>query len=760
MTAAHDGFARHYAEVFWKLIPEVHRHEDGRAEPPGQLRALCDMLGVEAAVARRSIDRLLADTRIDEADDWALPYIAQLLGTRLTSALNPAARRADIAHTIAYRRRVGTPHLLERLADDIADWDSVASEGFRRLARHWHLLDTAVPLGPITRTPRGGYARLRDVRVSDVLDTGFDDLAHRPQIRPPGAGRGRLYEIPGVNLFVYRQHAFPLSGVTPFGLDATHYTLDPSGRDVPLFQRGGLDPFAAAANQAFEQRFECAPKREWSVRAPVTCRRLNAAIYRLAPDPAHPPAWAPFVGRTFFDTRAIVEEAQRRGGIVIDALLDAALAADAPKANLVARARTATPSIDLAVQGGTADPSFAPSALVGADLGGWADTAVTGSWVRALVDPARGRVQLKTAPTGARRLQTRLVYYGIFWPVGAGTHDRRRTLPVGRPVTVGPAPAWSTLTGDHLFADSRTHAPTLGSGGVIRVTGGARLWAANRTRPYVRIAVPSTRRRIRVVADGGRRTLEIDGLWIGAALAGVAAPADLAELVLEGDWDRVLLRDVTLDPGGDQAVLAGAPPVRIPHVRLVIGGTIAELQLTRCIVGSIMEAAGSAGGACSAARVTIRDSIVMRHGGAGAAIALGTADLTLDRSTVFGDLRARRADISQSIVDGEVRIEDAQDSCFRFSAAHGGRGRIPARFQSVLFDGGLPAGTFVSRRFGDPGFAQLSTTATVGIARGGEDGTEMGVFNRALDPIKRDDLAAKIAEYAPVQARVQIVNAT
>ena len=89
-----DGFAEHYAETFWGLIPEIYRHEDGYADPPGQLRALCEILGAEAAIARRSIDRLQADSRIDEADDWALPYIAQILGTRLTSALNPAARRA------------------------------------------------------------------------------------------------------------------------------------------------------------------------------------------------------------------------------------------------------------------------------------------------------------------------------------------------------------------------------------------------------------------------------------------------------------------------------------------------------------------------------------------------------------------------------------------------------------------------------------------------------------------------------------------
>jgi len=36
----------------------------------------------------------------------------------------------------------------------------------------------------------------------------------------------------------------------------------------------------------------------------------------------------------------------------------------------------------------------------------------------------------------------------------------------------------------------------------------------------------------------------------------------------------------------------------------------------------------------------------------------------------------------------------------------------------------------------------------------------MGAFNLALAPIKHDDLAAKLAEYAPVQARVQILPVT
>lgn len=752
-----DGFAQHYAETFWGLVPEIYRHEDGYADPPGQLRALCEILGAEAAVARRSIDRLLSDSRIDEADDWALPYIARLLGTRLTSALNPAARRADIAHTIAYRRRIGTPRLLERLADDIADWDAVTTEGFQRLARTWHMLDTATPVGAVTLTPRGGRPRLGPVRVADVLDGAFDDMAHRPQIRPPDAGRGRMYEIAGVNLFVWRQYAFPLSNPTPFRLDATHYTLDPSGRDVALFQRGGLDLVPPTPGQRFEDSFDCAPKPEWAVRAPITCRRLNAATFLLDNDPTHPPAWAPLVGRLFRDTAELVDEATSIGGIIIPDLLAAALSSESPKANLVAGD---TPSLSLAVAANAAQPGLAPHAVIGAGLGGWADGAVTDPSVAVLVDPVRGRVQLRAAPPGNRRLQTRKLHYGIFWPVGAGTHDRRRTVPVASPAPAPIAlnPGFAALSGDRLVGDSRTYAPTTGAGGVISVTGDARLWAIDGARPYMRFAAPAGQRAIRLVAAGGARSIEIDGLWLGMALEAVPAPTDLAELVLEGNWSRVILRDMTLDPSGDQAVLAGAPPQRIAHLRLVIAGTLAELVIERCILGSLAERSGIAGGACSAAAVTIRDSVVIGHA-SGPAIALGTAELTLDRSTVFGDVICGKAEISQTIIDGDLAVENAQDSCFRFSTARSG-GRIPAQYESVLFPAGLPRESFVSRRFGDAGLAQLSAACPVSVARGAEDGTEMGAFNRALDPIKRDDLAAKLAEYAPVQARVQILTVT
>ena len=72
----------------------------------------------------------------------------------------------------------------------------------------------------------------------------------------------------------------------------------------------------------------------------------------------------------------------------------------------------------------------------------------------------------------------------------------------------------------------------------------------------------------------------------------------------------------------------------------------------------------------------------------------------------------------------------------------------------------LPAGLFVSRRFGDPGYAQLSEIAPFEIREGGENGVEIGAFKRALDPIKRADLTAKLREFLPINAIAQLIFET
>jgi hypothetical protein len=138
---------------------------------------------------------------------------------------------------------------------------------------------------------------------------------------------------------------------------------------------------------------------------------------------------------------------------------------------------------------------------------------------------------------------------------------------------------------------------------------------------------------------------------------------------------------------------------------------------------------------------------------------LRNASLTADRSTFFGNVICGRIDASEILVSGQVLAEDQQTGCFRFSAALSG-GRVPHPYESHFYAGRLPAGTFVSERFGDPGYAQLGPTVPDDIHTGGENGTEMGAYALALEPIKRADLEAKLAEFMPVNAIVQLIAET
>jgi hypothetical protein len=261
-----DEFERYYAEKLWEWIPPIYRHEDGLAEEPHVLRALVEILACQAAVSRRSTDRLWEDAFIHTCDDWAVPYIGALLGTRLVGNLNRRGRRVDVAKTLFYRRRKGTPVVMEALIQDITGWEGAVVESFKRLARTRHRLDPEPdPLaGPITGTPPGGTADFRAARISDIIDGPFDDLAHTPDFRQLRGFKGR-YNIPKLNFHLYRLRVFEMNLATPFDFGAERFLIDPSGRDIPLFRPSRRGP-----------EVDWTPVEEWQLPAAILCRLFNA----------------------------------------------------------------------------------------------------------------------------------------------------------------------------------------------------------------------------------------------------------------------------------------------------------------------------------------------------------------------------------------------------------------------------------------------------------------------------------------------------
>lgn len=764
---AYDDYDRHYAEKMWELVPEIYRHEDGIAAKPGQLRALIEILAEQAAIERRNIDRVTADSRIEEADDWAISYIAELFGTRLVNPLNRTARRTDVGHSLRYRRRAGTPRLFELLADDIADWAAVTSEAFQHLFRFPHAYDRKFPMGKVTATPLGGFPDLRRLRIGDVIGGPFEDMAYRPEFRPGRGTRGK-YNVQKVNLYCYRKYAFRLKNIDPVMLDNSRLILDPSGRaHVPLFQQGGFDID------------ECQKPNEWDIRMPISCRRLNAVRYKLPEDQMNSgDEWQAMVGRTFesqaelLDAAAAAGAAENSASGDPDGLVVAALDPDSLKARLLTEAPGSEPAIQISQNGNENLPHrdgnlFLPHEIAGADLSDWAIGATIHPNLDILIDPVRGLARVETPIAAGTAVGIDLIHYGIYFPVGAGTHDRRIRIPTAAaPAIVSPPnPNMAALSDDHIVQTSQTHVPVT-AGNVIDVTGDTRLWAENEERPYFRFEPTDGDEHIAISNDLDEPpTLEINGLWIGMQLADAAQ--EICELRIQGRWKKVILADVTLDPGGDRTTLAGTSP--IPHVRLVIEDQIDELVFDRCIIGSISERADEAPviaddadaeeeGFSIIGCLRICDSILKSHAAEPAIIA-HRSDVVMDRCTVIGDVSIGRGEISNCIITGQLNVQDKQGSCLRFSTIRAGD-MHPSPYESIVLDDGLAADSFESLRFGDPGFCTLTPACLETVSEGGENDTEMGVFNRALFPIKRVDLLSKIAEFAPVQATVQLIMKT
>jgi hypothetical protein len=716
-----DGYDRFYKEKLWELIPSIHRHEDGIAEAPGTLRAFVELIAEQAALLRRSQDRLWDDAFIDLCDDWAVPYIGDLVATRMVSALNKRGRRVDVAKTIYYRRRKGTPRVLEELIADITGWDGKVVESFRFLGRCRHRLD---PARPDLVEPAVGWADLRLPRLAELTNSAWDPFAHTPDLRRPRGGDGR-WNIPAVSFHLFRLAAVPLHGVQPHArADGTSFTFDPSGRDTQLFM-----PRHRGPDFAWDTWTSAKP---WEVPAPMGCRILGHAEYvidealrqsMLAAGVSLPAVQelAPLVGVRFVSEAALREYiATLQNALELllpgnwDRLRAGALVEDCGKHALWPEAVVVTP---------TPGTPIRRERMSAGDLAAWDPP---GSDFDLVVDPVRGRFVLAGALLDPASIRVDYTV-GTGGPIGAGGQDRRATV-ADVPDIVVPA---LVIANAHLpvdpvtlRVDGITEIPTSATYAVTAVPSSIEalvIQAANFERPYIVIDADW----IFTAASGIEATLVLDGLWIGSR--------NDAAIVLAGAWHEVTIRSSTLDPGGLDA--DGNP---LTPVRIFVDGKIDRLVVERSVIASI--ATQNAGVIDD---IVIHDAIVDAQGDP--AITLAPGGVELRRVTVLGELDVERLDASDTIVTGNVDVTDTQAGCFRFSAAPEGS-RLPHPYRRVVWS---DVAIFGSTLFGAPDYAWLAESAPDSIRRGAENGGEMGAWNAQLVPIKEDSLHRKVDEYLP-----------
>ena len=217
-------------DQFYKLLPAIYRiRDEERGDSP--LKALLSVIAEQLAILDEDLEQLYDDQFIETCAEWVVPYIGDLIGYRPLHGVAPriSSPRAEVANTIAYRRRKGTATMLEQLAGDVTGWPA-------RVVEFFQLLATTQYMNHIRRT--NFYAPdLRKWEPLQRLNTAFESSAHTIDVRRIATLGGR-YNIPNVGIFLWRLHAFSLTKSPALPVkpgDKRRFLFSPLGNNTPLF---------------------------------------------------------------------------------------------------------------------------------------------------------------------------------------------------------------------------------------------------------------------------------------------------------------------------------------------------------------------------------------------------------------------------------------------------------------------------------------------------------------------------------------------
>lgn len=201
-----------------------------QVRPREPLKALLHLFAEQFVVVEENLDQLYDDLFIETCADWVVPYLGDLLGYQPLHALgggaNPA--RAEVAHTIALRRRKGTAAVLEQLAYDVTGWKARCVEYFQLLAATQYMNHPR---------PQCRYSPdLRNWQELRRIASPFTSTARTVEVRRIDNSRGR-FNIPNIGLHLWRIAAYPHSRSPALRLDDRRYVISPLGQKMALYTR-------------------------------------------------------------------------------------------------------------------------------------------------------------------------------------------------------------------------------------------------------------------------------------------------------------------------------------------------------------------------------------------------------------------------------------------------------------------------------------------------------------------------------------------
>lgn len=724
-------------------LPAIHRIRDAEQRPPDQLRAFTSLFERAFGEIHADIEGLYHDLFIDTCADWVIPYLADLLGQSHLSG-DPWTLRAEIADTIALRRRKGTRGAIELLAFDLTGWAVHAVELRDHIVWHQHLNH---------QRENRGTVLLRHPATLSLLDTPFDPFGHLPDLRPAGHGAVR-HNLPNLAIYTWRLTPYtvpvsePVSVAPPVEVDlgpspppeaapwVAQFEIHPVAEPVVLFNRHHFD---ADARPLQLGALDGMP-------GPIPRARLTSG----APD-GRPEA---YVSIDLHDPGAID-------------LGDRALQLHIPED------ATAVPAEDWRFRGAN---------LCAWELG----LATPLARHEVAIDPVIGRLLfgLSTEDNALALIAgLRVTYtYGALGPIGAHpisrTFDRPATVrvPTEQPTI---AAALATAGSPSLtpliieLVDSGTHAfdPAAVSGSIdeggptILLARDVTIRAASGQRPVVQLARMLA---VRAMTPGTSPRLRLEGLYL---TRGETFPIEPGEaLIRRAAIGTLELDDCTLDPGGwlDRHGDHRAP-IRVALVIAEEAGvqTPPEIHVRRCITGPIK--------ADRTIRLFVTDSIVdagvgpyepVPVDGTGYAIQTATGDpmvdwgprTQLDGVTLFGRTRVQRAGARGAIFAQPVEVLDDQHGCFKHCWMPALGNRTPQRFACLLGDDARLR--FTSEIFGHPAYGQLADAGDWRIRDRGPDDDHLGASNFLRHAHAIRNLRIRLRELMPVGIQPHLVPVT
>jgi len=674
----------------------------------GPLQSLVMLIEEQLAVVAEDLDQLYDDQFIETCAPWVIPYIGDLIGYQSVNGVAPAVAspRAEVAHTISFRRRKGTVLVLEQLARDVTGWGAHAVEMFKVLADTQYMNHIR---------PYNYYAPdLRQWEAGEYMNTGFDRTAHKVDVRRIAVERGR-YNIQNVGIFLWSLNAYSLtmSPATPVAGNPQCFRFSSLGRDMPLFNHPvpqGADITAPAEPMNVPDQ----------LRRHVLCQDVQDILSGL-----------PAVYYGIGNSLALYVD-----GVLASAIQVCDLAGDdgswtnlptagGPPAIDPQLGRIALPPPPAAVPPHHVQASFYYG--FNADMGG-------GEYPRSASFTASPEQPLVRVP-------------GDY----ATIHD-----------------ALGALGGDGVveITDSAIHAEPAGFSISVRANGHVELRAADGCRPTVILGGEiSVTGEAESALDLNGLVIAYAPPSVGATL-----PAALLHAPNGGtnQLSHLGLTHCTLVPGwaltpagepqpayfGRPTLLAESSGLQIVIQKSIVGGLWVNVEATANVSDSIVDATDMAAVAYAATVDTATNR--PQPGGA----------LTLTGCTVVGKVYASLLSlVSDSIVWAQLSAADVaatpplwsaplwatrkQEGCVRFSYLPAGS-IVPRQFKCVEQGEGSPQPLFYSLRYGDPAYGKLWPLTDDAIRRGADDGGEMGAFHFVLAPLRETDLRVRMQEYLPV----------